>query len=325
MHTPLVSIIINNYNYASFLKEAIDSALNQTYPLTEIVVVDDGSSDGSREIIAGYGDRIISVPKENGGQASALNAGVLACRGEILCFLDSDDYFYPDKVAQVIEFFCAHGINSKPILLHHSVAVKNLAGDDVPAFFLARRLHQSPMNLYNSAKRYHFLEYLAGPTTGISINRMLADRLFPIPEKGVRVSADDFIVYGSFLIGDAYSMDKRLSAYRLHGSNNWYHSDRSKTPEFRDILDKYLNAKLIENGKLPVISFYDSMFAWPEFVANRQWTKLAAHMFKLSWKQHDLYTASYIWQTVIMILRVCKRALIQSMRAPGGVRSPSES
>ena len=324
MHTPLVSIIINNYNYASFLREAIDSALNQTYPLTEVVVVDDGSSDGSRAIIASYGDRIISVLKENGGQASALNAGVLACHGDTICFLDSDDYFYPNKVAQVIDFFCAHGINSKPILLHHSVAVKNLAGDDLDASFLARHLHQSPMNLYNFAKRYHFLEYLAGPTTGISINRMLADRLFPIPEEGVRVSADDFIVYGSYLIGNAYSMDKRLSTYRLHGSNYWYHSDRAKAPEFRNALDKYLNTKLIENGKQPVISFYDSVFAWSEFVAKRQWTKLAAHMLKLSWKQHDLYTASHIRQTIIMVLRACKRALIQSMRA-AGERSSSKS
>ncbi|WP_454618214.1 glycosyltransferase family 2 protein [Bradyrhizobium cenepequi] len=325
MHTPLVSIIINNYNYASFLKQAIDSALNQTYPLIEVVVVDDGSSDGSRGIIATYGDRIISVLKENGGQASALNAGVSTCSGDILCFLDSDDYFYPDKVAQVVDFFRAHGTNFNPILLHHSVAVKNLAGDDVSASFLARRLHQSPLNLYSSAKHYHFLEYIAGPTTGISINRMLADRLFPIPEKGVRVSADDFIVYGSFLIADAYSTDKRLSAYRLHGSNNWYHSDRSKTPEFRAVLDKYLNTKLIENGKEPVISFYDSMFAWPEFVDKRQWAKLAAHMLRLSWKQHDLYTASHIWRTAIMTLRVCKRALIQSVRALRQDRSPSRS
>ena len=325
MHAPLVSIIINNYNYASFLKEAIDSALSQTYPLIEVVVVDDGSSDESRGVIATYGDRIISVLKENGGQASALNAGVSTSRGDILCFLDSDDYFYPDKVAQVVDFFRAHGTNSNPILLHHSVAVKNLAGDDVAASFLARRLHQSPLNLYNSAKHYHFLEYIAGPTTGISINRMLADRLFPIPEKGVRVSADDFIVYGSFLIGDAYSMDKRLSAYRLHGSNNWYHSDRSKTLEFRAVLDKYLNTKLIENGKEPVISFYDSMFAWPEFVDKRQWAQLATHMLRLSWKQHDLYTASHIWRTTIMTLRVCKRALIQSMRAPRQDQSPSKS
>src|SRR6516164_7495387 len=165
MRKPLVSVIINNYNYARFLKQAIDSALNQTHSLTEVVVVDDGSSDESREIIANYGNGIIPVLKENGGQASALNAAVLASRGEILCFLDSDDYFYPDKVAQVIEFFCAQGVNSKPIMLHHCVAVKNHVGDDLVGM-ICDRTHQSPMNLYNFAKRYKFLDYFAGPTTG---------------------------------------------------------------------------------------------------------------------------------------------------------------
>ena len=314
MRTPSVSIIINNYNYACFLKQAIDSALDQTYPLTEVIVVDDGSSDKSREIIASYGDRIISVLKENGGQASALNAGVLACRGEILCFLDSDDYFYPDKVAQVIELFCAQGVNSKQIMVHHCVALKNHAGDDIVGM-LYDRTHRSPMNLYNFAKRYHFLEYLAGPTTGISINRRLADTLFPIPEKGVRLSADDFIVYGSFLLADVYSMDKRLGGYRVHSSNGWYHSDGQRTPEFRDALDKYLNTKLIGNGMLPVISFYESMFAWHEFVARLQWVKLASHMLKLSWKQRDLYTARFVCETVIMILRLSKKSLIKSVLA----------
>jgi glycosyltransferase involved in cell wall biosynthesis len=310
MRKLLVSIIINNYNYACFLKQAIDSALNQTYPLTEVIVVDDGSSDESREIIANYGNRIISVLKKNGGQASALNAGVLASRGEILCFLDSDDFFYPDKVTQVIEFLCATGVNSKPIMLHHRVAVKNHAGDDIVGM-ITDLTHQSPMNLYSFAKRYHFPQYLAGPTTGISINRMLADKLFPIPEKGVRTSADDFLVFGSFLLADVYSMDKRLSEYRVHSSNNWYHSNRQKTREFHDVLDKYLNTKLIGNGMMPVISFYDSMFAWLDFVAERQWTRLASHMIKLSWKQHDLLTARYVCGIVIVILRMFTKSLIR--------------
>jgi len=76
-----VSIIIDNYNYGRFLGEAIDSALAQTYPHVEVIVVDDGSTDNSREVIAKYGDRIIPVLKENGGQASAFNAGLLRPRG----------------------------------------------------------------------------------------------------------------------------------------------------------------------------------------------------------------------------------------------------
>jgi len=81
VNQPLVSIIINNYNYARFLRDAIDSALNQTYDRTETIVVDDGSTDNSREIIAGYGDRIIPVLKENGGQNSAFDAGFAASAG----------------------------------------------------------------------------------------------------------------------------------------------------------------------------------------------------------------------------------------------------
>ena len=102
---PLVSVIINNYNYGHFLGEAIDSVLNQTYPNIEIVVVDDGSTDNSREIISSYQEKIISVLKENGGQASAFNAGFAASRGDIIFMLDSDDIFVPEKVAEVVNIF----------------------------------------------------------------------------------------------------------------------------------------------------------------------------------------------------------------------------
>jgi glycosyltransferase involved in cell wall biosynthesis len=69
---PLVSILINNYNYGRFLTEAIDSALNQTYSNIEVIVVDDGSTDNSQEIIKSYQDKIIPILKPNGGQASAI-------------------------------------------------------------------------------------------------------------------------------------------------------------------------------------------------------------------------------------------------------------
>ena len=96
---PLVSVVINNYNYARYLAQAIDSALGQTYPGTEVVVVDDGSSDGSRDVIAAYGTRVVPVLKENGGQASAFNAGFAASRGDVVLFLDADDCLLPTAAA----------------------------------------------------------------------------------------------------------------------------------------------------------------------------------------------------------------------------------
>jgi len=102
---PVASIIIMNYNYADFLSIAISSALSQTYPNVEVVVVDDGSTDNSRDIINAYGEKIVPVFKKNGGQASALNAGYKVCKGDIICFLDADDLFLPEKVAQVVKTF----------------------------------------------------------------------------------------------------------------------------------------------------------------------------------------------------------------------------
>lgn len=90
---PLVSILINNHNYERFIGESIDSALNQDYPHTEVVVVDDGSTDNSRQIIASYNNRIVPVFKENGGQASPFNVGFAASKGETICLLNSDDVF----------------------------------------------------------------------------------------------------------------------------------------------------------------------------------------------------------------------------------------
>ena len=100
---PLVSIVISNYNYGRYLRAAIDSALAQTYPPIEVVVVDDGSTDDSREVIESYGARILPVFKSNGGQGSAINAGFAASRGEIVMFLDADDEFLTDAVDEVIK------------------------------------------------------------------------------------------------------------------------------------------------------------------------------------------------------------------------------
>jgi len=300
MAAPLASILINNYNYARFLHEAIDSALNQNYPTKEVLVVDDGSTDNSREIISSYGDRIIPIFKENGGQSSAFNAGVAASHGDILCFLDADDFFYPGKVSRVIDAFREQGLNSKPMMVHHLLAVKNSAGEDVGDQPYGKT-HESPMNLYPFAQQHRFVWYEAGPTTTISINRALAQKIFPLPEKGVRISGDDFIVCGASLLAEMYSIKDILGGYRIHGSNLWFRSDRRKSPEFLATLQSFLNDKLTASGLSPVIAFDNSIYAWPVLVADRRWLKLACHMFKLSVQQRDRYTAQFVYHTIVTI------------------------
>ena len=87
----LVSIVINNYNYARYVAATIDSALAQTWHPLEVIVVDDGSTDDSWSVIEGYGDRVRAIQQPNGGQGAAYNAGFAASRGEWVMFLDSDD------------------------------------------------------------------------------------------------------------------------------------------------------------------------------------------------------------------------------------------
>ena len=84
------SVIINNYNYGHFLRGAIDSVLSQTHAPVDIIVVDDGSTDNSADIIRSYGDRITAILKTNGGHASTFNSGFKVARGDIIFFLDAD-------------------------------------------------------------------------------------------------------------------------------------------------------------------------------------------------------------------------------------------
>ena len=108
-YKPLVSIVIPVYNGSNYMKEAIDSALSQTYENIEIVVVNDGSKDeGKSDAIArSYGDKIRYFPKANGGSSSALNKGIAEMNGEWFSWLSHDDLYYPQKVEKQVEYLNA--------------------------------------------------------------------------------------------------------------------------------------------------------------------------------------------------------------------------
>ena len=99
--TPLISVIIPCYNCEHFLREAVDSSLAQSYPNVEVIVVNDGSIDGSAGIMQSYGSRIVVITQVNSGLAAARNAGIRASRGEYLAFLDSDDWWDPEFLAKM--------------------------------------------------------------------------------------------------------------------------------------------------------------------------------------------------------------------------------
>ena len=95
---PKISVIIPTYQHADFLGDAIDSVLAQTYKDYELIIVDDGSTDGTREIVAAYGNQIKYIYQDNRGLSAARNTGILASKGEYIGLLDADDVWLPNKL-----------------------------------------------------------------------------------------------------------------------------------------------------------------------------------------------------------------------------------
>ena len=105
---PSVSVVITTYNQAQYVAETVLSALNQTYPHREVIVVDDGSTDETAARLAPFRDRVTVVRQDNQGVAASRNTGVRYATGELIAFLDGDDLWEPDKLAAQVAAYRAH-------------------------------------------------------------------------------------------------------------------------------------------------------------------------------------------------------------------------
>ncbi|MBP1806803.1 glycosyltransferase [Rubellimicrobium aerolatum] len=215
MPSPLVSVVVNNFNYAAFVGTAIDSALAQQGDGfgVEVVVVDDGSTDGSGAVLDRYEGRATVVRQRNAGQAGAINAGVRASRGEILCFLDADDWWAPSKVAAVVAAFRA---DPGAALAYHRL--QPVGPDGRPA------LRPIPRTLCRGDLRRR-MERSAGwwpfpMTSAVAVRRSAWEEAGPIPE-AFRISADAWLVGIHPFLGRVAALPDSLGFYRLH-ANNWY-------------------------------------------------------------------------------------------------------
>jgi hypothetical protein len=208
---PVVSILLNNYNYGNFLRFALDSALAQSYRPCEVIVVDDGSTDNSREILNhDYRDRVKLIFQENGGQAAAVNSGFLASRGEIVIFLDSDDALHEDAVEIVVRNWQA-GLSK----IQFPLTVIDAEGREMSIRIPRMALDSgevTPLLL----KHGH---YMTPPMSGNAFSRAVLDRLMPIPDGGWRLAADAYLLHAAPFFGKVKSLDRQLGFYRTHGKN----------------------------------------------------------------------------------------------------------
>jgi hypothetical protein len=222
----LVSIIIDNFNYARFIRAAIDSALAQSYAPVEVIVVDDGSTDNSRDVISSYGTRVSAVFKPNGGHASAFNAGFRASRGSIVMFLDADDALLPTAVEEVVRAWHP-GTAKAQFILAHIDADGRALGAIVPF---------SPAQMPDGDIRASILEaggYVGVPTSGNAFARTVLDRILPLPEPLWRQAADTSLEIIAPFLGDVVSLRKNLGCYRVHESNHGMLGDELDSRKLR--------------------------------------------------------------------------------------------
>lgn len=167
---PLISIVIPAYNASNYLAEAIDSALAQTYPNVEIIVVNDGSKDdgATREVALSYGDKIRYFEKENGGSSSALNMGIANMKGEWFSWLSHDDLYIPKKLEKQIEYINSLNVEISELPRHIFFSASELidengkiirAFDGDKAYKMKEKVDSLPHNGYLIAEptgyRFH--------------------------------------------------------------------------------------------------------------------------------------------------------------------------
>ncbi|MBT9311367.1 glycosyltransferase family 2 protein [Leptothoe kymatousa] len=251
-YSPLVTIIIVNYNYHQFLSQAIESALQQTYRNIEVIVVDDGSTDTSIEIISDYADRLITIKKQNGGQASAMNLGFAVSRGELVLFLDADDWLLSDAVQRFLTL-----INTEHKIISKAHAPLLLANEE--GIISEKRVPKQPLSfgdLKGHILKFGPESYVCSPTSGNLWTRHFLEQSLPIPNKTYKTSADSYLFTLSPLFGETLAVGHPIGMYRVHGKNAYWNST-TQIQQLRTDTYRYLSRvktlyRVTQSLQLPV-------------------------------------------------------------------------
>ena len=213
-----VDIVISNHDYGAFLTDAIDSARRQTHPEVNVIVVDDGSTDDSRQLLRRYEGEVEIVLKENGGQASALNAGIARSRGDVVMFLDADDMLRPQAARRVAERFAAD-----PGLAKVQFRLAVIDADGRPTGVTRPRAHlRAPSGDLRRAELAFPFDIAWLPGGGTAFRADALRRILPIPERDYpRYGADWYVVHLTALLGSVAALDEVCADYRVHGGNGY--------------------------------------------------------------------------------------------------------
>ncbi|MBV6627760.1 MAG: glycosyltransferase family 2 protein [Rivularia sp. (in: Bacteria)] len=236
MLSPKVSVIIPTYNRAHLVQDAVESVLNQTYQDFELIVIDDGSTDNTKEVLAVYKDKLAYIYQENRGRSSARNHGIKIAQGEYIAFLDSDDVWFPDKLERQVPIL--EYAPSDVVLVHGYKCMVDKNLQPVAGWELKLR------RLYAQAEKGEetYENYLQ--STCIFTSTILLRKTALLEINGYDVSIqgrEDLDLYLRLLLQDycfAFISEPALIKYRCHENNT---NEVSSNYSYLQVYEKHLN------------------------------------------------------------------------------------
>ena len=246
----MVSVIIVNHNYGQFVGQAIESVLKQSYKDFEIIVVDGASTDDSRDVIneyiSKYPEKVKTVFRNGSGQAAGFNAGFKESHGDIIAFLDADDYFYENKLETIVQY---HG-------KYAFIGNARRHFGDVPEKDYISPIDETP-NRQELFKKYGYVYTYNLITSCLSAKRELLEKILPMPEDNYITHADMYLKLMAQYYSDITYIPEVLTAYRIH--NTQKNSEFSDAKNSSDFLDAFyakvfadMNRELAKSGEKPV-------------------------------------------------------------------------
>ena len=243
----LVSVIIPVYNSVQFLKESLESVINQTYPNIEIICVNDGSTDNSLEILQQYSDKISILSQENHGLASALNLGISKMNGNWLKWFSPDDIMFPNTIEQLVDAVKHFSDN---VIVYSNWQIINENGN------ILRNFSESN---YNELSKFDFnVRLLSGQqinvnTSLIPLSLIKKACTFRDLQEPVAIDYDFFLRSALLFDTKFYFIEKILIRYRIH-SNQLSHHNIKQTLSYLDELKQEILENLDEEKKLKLLS-----------------------------------------------------------------------
>jgi len=222
------SVLVDTYNHERFIEKALGSVLDQDFPSEqfEIIVVDDGSTDRTAEIVRRFEPRVRLLHKENGGQASAFNAGIPECRGEVIAFLDGDDWWTPGKLERIAEAFAARpalGMVGHAFIESFDDGSERVITPHLPATL--------GLDTVAGASLFRLSRCYFG-TSRLALRADVARKALPVPGALV-FEADEYLFTLAAAFRTSLILPDALAHYRVHAGNLFLQAGRTSAGERR--------------------------------------------------------------------------------------------